>query len=555
MGKKAKSRKLIKGFIFLCVLILLGTISYEVISRQISRADKCVTTIKILQTNDIHSNVEDLSYVSQYKKENDNAILVDVGDAVQGKALATYTKGSAIIEIMKKTNYDVSALGNHGFDYGVEQLIKNVNAASFPFLAANVKKVDGTTLINNENNNGEYTIIEKEGKKIGFFGITTTETAYKTNPKNIEGIEFENELLAAKEVVDKLQELKCDLIVGLTHVGVASRELTSIDMAEALDGVDIILDGHSHTKIIKRANSGTYVVQTGSKLKYIGEITVTFSENETYIEPKLLSKKEFSIYGKDSEVEALCKTKENELDKVFDQIIGKTNSELQANKLYDSKKNISIVKNRETSMGDIVADSMIWATKDLLKTTEYANYPTVAMTNGGSIKANIKSGEITVGDVYNILPYGSSLAVKLVTPKKLYEVLEHSISELKLNKDSTRIQNLSSLYPQISGMRFEMDLNKTKERVINVYLKDKENSEILLDKFDDKTKIALVSNDFLISGGDGFDMLASGENIAEGNALDEIFASYITNLTDTAGGSFTYEMDGNRSVEINICNK
>jgi 2',3'-cyclic-nucleotide 2'-phosphodiesterase (5'-nucleotidase family) len=177
------------------------------------------------------------------------------------------------------------------------------------------------------------------------------------------------------------------------------------------------------------------------------------------------------------------------------------------------------------------------------------------MTNGGSIKANIKSGEITVGDVYNVLPYGSSLAVKLVTPKKLYEVLEHSISELKLNKDSTRIQNLSSLYPQISGMRFEMDLNKTKERVINVYLKDKENSEILLDKFDDKTKIALVSNDFLISGGDGFDMLASGENIAEGNALDEIFASYITNLTDTAGGSFTYEMDGNRSVEINICNK
>lgn len=563
MKQNIKSRKVILLFLVVMMLIFVGTISCVLISKQKSKADLESKTIKILHTNDIHASVENLSYISQYAKETENAVLVDIGDALQGNALGTYTKGSAIIELMNQSGYSVSAVGNHDFDYGVNQFKENLKLAEFPFIAANVKNVDGTTFINEENNNGEYIVIEQAGKKIGFFGITTTETAYKTNPKNVEGIEFENELLSAKEAVDKLKELECDVIVGLTHVGVANKDLTCMDLAEALDGVDIIIDGHSHTKIIKRARSGTYVVQTGSKLKYMGEISVTFRGEDTIIEPKLLNKKEYSIYGKDSEVEGLYENKQKELEKVFNQVVGKTSVELQANKLYDGKRNISIVKNRETSMGDIVADSMIWQAKELLKTTEYAEYPMVAMVNGGSIKANIKPGDITLGDIYNVLPYGSSLAVKVITPYELYKTLEYSISELKLNKELTRIQNLSSIYPQISGMRFEMNINNRPceketfegERVIKIYLKDKDGKETVIDKNDKSTKIAFVSNDFLIAGGDGFEMLTKGENIAEGSVLDEVLTKYITKLTEESGGSFVYEMDGNRSVEINICNK
>ena len=563
MNKISKLRKVRIAMLLLCVIASIGTISYVLISKQLSKANSDVEIIKILHTNDIHSDMEDLSYVSQYKKEVQNAILVDVGDAVQGKSLATYTKGSAIIELLNKASYDVSAVGNHDFDYGLEQFNKNIELANFPFIAANIKKNDGTNFISSESNNGEYYIIEKSGKKIGFFGITTTETAYKTNPENVKGLEFENELLASQEVINKLEELECDVIVGLTHVGVANSELTSIDMAEALNGVDIIIDGHSHTKFIKKATNGTYVVQTGSKLKRLGEITITFGDNETKIEPKMLSKDEFGAYGKENEVDILYKEKIKELDKELSKVIGKTDTELTVNKVYDGKKIVSIVKNRETSMGDIVADSMIWGAKSLIEKTDYANIPIVAMTNGGSIKSNIKAGDITIGDVYSVLPYGSSLAIKKVTPVDIYKTLEFSVAELKLNKDSTRIQNLSATYPQISGMRFEMDLTKTPykdgvtegQRIVAIYLKNEDGTETLLNRNDNTTAILFVSNDFLVAGGDGFTMLADMDSVAEGSVLDEIFANYITELTVKSEGCFSYEMDSNRSVEINICNK
>lgn len=541
----------------------IGAISYVLISKPISRADSEETIIKILHTNDIHANIEDLSYVSQYKKETENSVLVDSGDAAQGQSLATYTKGSAIIELQNEASYDVSAVGNHDFDYGIDQFKSNIQLANFPFIASNVKNSDGTPFIKSEDNNGEYYIAEISGKKIGFFGITTTETAYKTNPENVKGIEFENELLVSQEVIHKLEELECDLIVGLTHVGVASNELTSIDMAEALSGVDIIIDGHSHTNMVKKVSTGTYVVQTGAKLKRLGEITVTFTENNVKIEPKMLSKDEFKIYGKDSALEALYKKKVSELDIVLSQVIGKSDTDIVANKVYDRKKVISVVKNRETSMGDMVADSMIWGAKELLKDTKYKDMPMIAMTNGGSIKANIKAGDITLGDVYNVLPYGSSLAVKVVSPEDLYKTLEYSVSELKLNKDYTKIQNLSAAYPQIAGMRFEMDLTKTAykegatdgQRIVAIYIKNSDGTEKLISRNDNKTEIVFVSNDFLIAGGDGFTMLAELENVAEGNVLDRVFANYITELTSKAGGCFSYKEDGNRSVEINICNK
>jgi 2',3'-cyclic-nucleotide 2'-phosphodiesterase (5'-nucleotidase family) len=182
----------------------------------------------------------------------------------------------------------------------------------------------------------------------------------------------------------------------------------------------------------------------------------------------------------------------------------------------------------------------------------------VAFANGGGVRANIPAGDITIGQVYNVLPFGNTLSVKIITPDVLYKALEFGISGLSLDENG-KVTGLVGSYPQVSGMRFEMDLTKTAyaegvtdgERITAVYLVNQDGTETKLERTDATTQIAFASNDFLIAGGDGFTMLTNLKHILVGNVLDEVLGDYITKLTEDNGGAFTYEMPGNRSVEIN----
>ncbi|MBE5936183.1 MAG: bifunctional metallophosphatase/5'-nucleotidase [Lachnospiraceae bacterium] len=551
----------------ICALILACSMAATMLvvntsinnSKESAACFKGDTVINILHTNDIHADVENLSYVAEYKDRTKNAILVDAGDATQGQPLATYTKGEAIIEIMNAADYDVSAVGNHEFDYGTEQFLKNIKKADFPFLAANVRNYDdGSTFIESKKNNGAYTIIKKAGKRIGFFGITTTEAAYKTNPANVIGIEFEGEIERAQETADKLNAKGCDFVVGVIHVGNdETSKPTSIEMAEELEGVDLLIDGHSHTELQYTAANGTRLVQTGTQLSTLGKVTVTFSNDDTYINTQLLSEEKYQMYGKDNNVSKLYDKVTKKLEPILNQVIGKTDTDLIANEIDESGESVRIVRNRETSMGDLAADSMLWGANEFLASTDYKELPVFAMTNGGGVRANIEAGEITIGDVFSVLPFGNNLSIKVVNPSVIYEMLEFSISGLSLDENNN-VTGLVGSYPQVSGIRFEMDLTKEAyseeskgNRVVAVYLKNEDGTETLLNREDTDTEIAFASNNFLIAGGDGYTMLTNLKHIAEGNVLDEILADYVTILTEEAGGCFTYVMDGNRSVEIN----
>ena len=561
MMKKPNSKKILALTLALSMAATLAVCNSSVNTSKESAA--CVgnkdVVINILHTNDIHADVENLSYVAEYKDRTANAILVDGGDATQGQPLATYTKGESIIELMNAADYDLSAVGNHEFDYGSEQFLKNIKNAKFPFIAANIRDVDGSTFIESKKNNGAYTIIRKAGKRIGFFGITTKQTSYQTNPANIVGIEFEEELERAQEVADKLNNKGCDLVVGVVHVGDDKESNpTSIMMAEELEGVDVLIDGHSHSEIQYKAANGTYVVQTGTQLKNLGKVTVTFTNNDTYINTQLLNQEQYMVYGKDNKVDKLYTKATKKLEPILNQVVGKTETELVANEINEAGESVRLVRNRETSMGDLVADSMVWGAKDFLSSTSYNNLPVVAMTNGGGVRASIDAGDITIGEVFSVLPFGNTLSIKVATPDAIYKALEHSISALGLDANNN-VDGFVGSYPQISGMRFEMDLTKTAykegvsdgERVVAVYLVNEDGSETLIKRNDTKTEIAFASNNFLIAGGDGYTMLADLKHIAEANVLDEVLADYITLLTEQAGGCFKYEMDGNRSVEIN----
>ena len=163
MKKILKSKKSLVVILSLVLVLAMGISTTFVNSSRKSNA--CLASkeveINILHTNDIHADVENLSYISQYKRETKNALWFDGGDATQGKPIATYTKGKAIVEILNAGKLDAAAVGNHEFDYGSKQLLKNAKTAKFPFLAANVKNEYGKELLKKWNNNGAYKIFKR----------------------------------------------------------------------------------------------------------------------------------------------------------------------------------------------------------------------------------------------------------------------------------------------------------------------------------------------------------------------------------------------------------
>ena len=211
-------------------------------------AEDAVADITIYHTNDMHGYVQadegviGLGKIAALKQNTPNSILVDAGDATQGLPIASLTKGADIISLMNTAGYDVMAAGNHEFDYGVDILLRNVQNAAFPIISSNIL-YNGTPLLE------EQTIIERNGYRIGFFGITTTGTASSTNPEGLQGVEFTDEKAAAQAQVESLETADVDAIIGIMHCGdsTAGAPVTAEEIAESVPGIDVIIDGHSHT--------------------------------------------------------------------------------------------------------------------------------------------------------------------------------------------------------------------------------------------------------------------------------------------------------------------
>ena len=172
---------------------------------------------------------------------------------IRDSPIASLSKGADVIELMNAAGYDLMTAGNHEFDFGVDNFLSNVRLADFPVLAANVY-MEGSPLLEGvqEGSNGCHTIIESNGLKIGFFGITTVQTATATNPEGTRGVEFLDEAETAKREIDELNAEGADVIIAVCHMGNMDAPCTSLDLANAMTGeyqgeLDAIIDGHSHT--------------------------------------------------------------------------------------------------------------------------------------------------------------------------------------------------------------------------------------------------------------------------------------------------------------------
>lgn len=488
-------------------------------------------SVVILHTNDMHGSLADSSSIIGSDrvatlKKMEGAVLADGGDATQGVALASQSKGMDIISIMNAAGYDVMALGNHEFDYGQDQLKQFLEMADFPMISANTY-LNGDLLCKNGDNNGENVIIERNGIKVGIFALTTKATETSTKPENLTGIEFRDEIETAKEQVEKLDSEGVDVIVALVHMGVLddAATCTSRELAQAMKDteLDAIIDGHSHTEVNEVVEgTGITLAQTGTGGVNVGHMEISVADDGSVtVDETLLSRKFFENITPDPTVTAVIDELNGELSEALRQPIGTT-----ANTLWGGSVNGKISESRsgETNLGDLICDAMIAEAEDIMPADKKA-LPIVAIENGGGFRTAIPNGSMNIGSVINCLPFANAVMTKEITPAVLYAALDSFVSSVTAQDKETGFltASYSGSFPQIGGMSFVYDPNAKDAKVTSVTLKD----GTVLNRDDTSTRLILVSNDYVIAN----KAFTGCPAVAEGSGLTESVLAYIAELT------------------------
>ena len=483
--------------------------------------------INILNTGDLRGyivgsdTVIGMDKVASLKAHTVNSLLFDAGDATQGVSYAALTRGEDVMFTMNAAGYDGMVLGNHEFDYGFETLLTNVSLASFPVMAANVvfpEREDNRNITIPAN-----ILYEVNGHKVGAFGVTTKDTKAETNPEGLKDVEFKDEIETAKEQVEYLKNEGADIIIALAHIGTGKNtSVTSSDLAKAMEGtgLDLIIDGHGKNSAYM-IESGITIVHAGSDGEFVGSIGIDVTDNgKIDITPVLLSKAFFDNIPSDEKTADVIKTTLDEQNSLLDTVVSYSGTTLWGGKI----NGISEGRVHETNLGDYICDQMIEKASENLGES-HKDTPIVAVENGGGIRASVPMGEVTWRDVINVLPFSNTVKYKLVNPKIIYDMLEASVSSVEAQDKNTGTLtvNTSGNFLQIGGMSFEYDPNAAQgSKVKAVYL---DGYTSILDRDDTATEIILVSNDYIIGGGDGFEMLEGLQQLGECGGLAEMLTA------------------------------
>ena len=493
--------------------------------------------IVIFHTNDTHGyltgdgeSTVGLDKVAALKKSEPDSILVDAGDATQGLPVASLTKGSDVIRLMNLAGYDLMAAGNHEFDFGTDQFLSNAAAAEFPILTANVYR-NGQLLLSGvqEGNSGDHVILERKGVRIGFFGLTTTETAVAVNPLYVSDLTFLDEVETAKEQIDDLKEEGADVIIAVCHMGEGGSFCDSTQLAEAMTGsyqdeLDVIIDGHSHT-VENREVNGVTIVQTGTGLSAVGRLELEISGDEVTASEQLLTPSDLAgMVGDEAVAQELSAIEASQAD-MLNQTVGETKATLWAGTVGG----ISVARAVETNFGDFAADAFREAGIAFLKNTgRDTDIPVIAVENGGGIRASLYNGEITLGNLISAFPYSNTLYMKEITPAILYQIMEISAGSMDGQDGETGMllqKDVFGGFLQVSGFTVEFNPDAPKgQRVASIAA---EGMQQPLSRSDTSSKLLLVSNNYIMSGGNGYDVLAQLPKEGEAGGELETIQGYL----------------------------
>ena len=498
----------------------------------------------IIHTNDVHGRILEekgvigdakaAAVIEEERSKVENTIVVDAGDAFQGLPISNSTKGEDRANIMNQVGYDAMAVGNHEFDFGMDQAIKYKETLNFPLLSAN-------TYVNGARVFEASTIVDKTPTVVGdefvVIGVTTPETAIKTHPKNIEGVTFADPITEVNKVIDEVEARALadnrvyNNYIILAHLGVDATtplEWRGSTLAEALSQNSklagkrvIVIDGHSHTvQSATYGDNGTYN-QTGSYLNNIGKVTL--KSEQLLGEASLISAADTASVTPDALITELV----NEIKVKYEAENAQVVIENNPVELNGERSNVRV---RETNLGNAVTDA-IYAYGQ----TGFSNKTSLAVTNGGGLRATIaKDQPVTKGDIIAVLPFGNIISQITVTGQQIQDMFTKSLSSaLQTDKETGKFildENGAPLFEasggflQISGATVFYDPTlPVKERVLLIGILNPETGEY--DDLDLEKTYYLATNDFLAAGGDGYTMLGGARE--EGPSMDSVFADYL----------------------------
>ncbi|MBT2581293.1 cell wall-binding repeat-containing protein [Planococcus sp. ISL-109] len=477
--------------------------------------------LTIMHTNDTHANLDGApkraTLIKEIRAEQDNNLLLDAGDVFSGTLYFNEFEGQADLELMNYMEYDAMVFGNHEFDLGSSAaghsaLAEFVGNADFPMLGANVDfskdanmapLVAGEAFTKTASNGQIYSgvVQEVDGEEVGVFGLTTAETAEISSPGDVE---FTDYLEAADEAVAWFESQGINKIIALTHIGYDDNPAFDNDrtLAAEVDGIDVIVGGHTHTKLLPPQEvNDTVIVQANEYNKFLGQLDLTFDAEGNVTNFVGEHHAIDDSVADDAEAAAILKPYTDEVETLKETEIG-----ADANVFLNGTRGEFGIRASETNLGNFITDGM------LAKAQQINSNTTIALQNGGGIRASIEEGPITYGEVLTVLPFGNALAIMDVTGQEIWEALEHSVRLFPAENGG---------FLHASGMFFNYDGKAPAgDRVLSVYV---DNGEEYLE-IDLAETYTVATNSFTAKGGDGYEMF--GTAYAEGRVSEPGFTDW-----------------------------
>lgn len=471
-------RRLSVRKVSLTALVLVLVLSLSVVASAES------FTLTILHTNDVHGRIFSYDHrelgenaggyarratlIEQIKAENPHTLVLDAGDLFSGTPVSSVYKGQADMIAAMLVGYDAITIGNHEFDYGQDVLKDYIDYLPIPILGANVVYEDGTPFA------PSHVVFEVNGARVLVVGLVTTSTPVTTHPKNVVGLKFLDPVETTRRIMEE-QAGEFDVFVVLSHLGADA----DVRLAERVPGIDAIIGGHSHTLIDEPLFVGdTIVAQVGDWGRYLGRVDLEIVDNEVVGATSSL----IPVTG-DIEPNPV-------VEAILQELYGERIAEEMARVVGYSP--VELVRpsrgSGDTNLGNFVTDALLWDTG-----------ADIAIYNNGGIRTSLPAGDITLGDLYAIEPFGNMTMTVELTKEQMEALFDHMAA---LGGE------------QIAGGSYVVVDGKAQD--IRVGGKPLE----------DRTYV-VATNEFVAAGGDGYWMMAEGTNQQIYDVVRDTFVRFL----------------------------
>jgi 5'-nucleotidase/UDP-sugar diphosphatase len=477
----------------------------------------------LLNTNDHHGLIlpnnergglaERATYIKSVRSANQNVLLLDAGDINTGTALSNMFTAEPDYKAYNLMGYDAVTFGNHEFNKGMERLSQQIAGANFPYFSSNIKTANGKFL-----GGRQYLVKNYEGFRVGIFSITTLRAKIISSPDS--NLTFIPEIQAAEDAINLLRNReKVDVVIALVHMGDIQEDadhVTSLMLASSVSGINIIVDGHSHSKFETPKMAGdTFVVTANQWGQFVGEgrLSIVDGRLVRFVwKPVEINNNEKKTFEPDAEIAAMLAPYVQKANESLKEVVGEAADTF----IFGNR----LTRFQETAIGNMICDGNVWYFKNAGQDIDFAFH------NGGNIRAELPKGQLTRERILTVLPFENFLFIVTLKGSEILELF-----------------NIIATIPQGAGgfPQFSKEVRYT----LDVPNKAIRNLTIGGAPVDPNKTYRFCTNDYLLGGGDGYTVLTKAQSPYNTSLL----LSYVViEYINSQAGVITPSTDGRLNV-------